>query len=403
MTKSKLKIMLLALALAGLTACGSSSDEPDTPTVDLTAQMPVKTNKMKVLVHYMPWFETNTSNSLNPGTWGWHWTMNATLNPGNGEVASHYHPLTGPYASGDADVLDYQCLLMKYSGIDGVIVDWYGANADNSTAKHTSNTEALMRAITKAGMELSICYEDQTLKDASDKVGAGRIDMGYLSQNFFGQSNYSKVNGQPLLLCFGPQGVTTTKEWSRIFMVTHYQPFFVVLNGHSGNANDSIYTNSQGEFLWVNPSPKSWYTTAKNSFGFVMGGAMPGFWDYYKEGNSGDGYTTYDRQDGALYTSQLNAAKTAGLDYVQVSTWNDYGEGTIIEPTTEFGFKYLTLTQSFTGVSYTESVLQDIYKWYTLKVKYSGNATKTATLNTVYNYFNALQPDKAAELLKTVE
>lgn len=406
MMKDKFMTLLLTAALTGMSACGSSGDEPavpDIPPGQLTATMPEKTNKMKVLVHYMPWFETNTSNSLNPGTWGWHWTMNATLNPANGEIASHYHPLTGAYASGDAAILDYQCLLMKYSGIDGVIVDWYGANADNTTARHTSNTEALMRAIAKAGMELSICYEDQTIAKASDKVGAGRIDMGYLSQNFFGSAHYTKVNGDPLLLCFGPQGVTSPKEWYRIFQITSHKPFFVVLNGNTARVNDNDYTNAQGEFLWVNADPASWYAAAQKTFGYVMGGAMPGFWDYYKEGKAGDGYTTYDRRDGALYTSQLSAAKVAGLDCVQVSTWNDYGEGTVIEPTTEFGYKYLTLTQAFTGVSYGEDVLKNIYRWYTLRVKWAGNASLTSTLDRVYDYFNALLPDKAVALMNTID
>ncbi len=79
------------------------------------------------MVHYMPWFQTPSIS----GYWGWHWTMNH-FNPdkidltGRHEIASHYCPLTGPYDSQDKDILEYQVLLMKISGIDGVLVDWYG-------------------------------------------------------------------------------------------------------------------------------------------------------------------------------------------------------------------------------------------------------------------------------------
>ena len=45
---------------------------------------------------------------------------------GRPEIASQSMPLTGPYDSADPAVLEYQVLLMKLSGIDGVIVDWYG-------------------------------------------------------------------------------------------------------------------------------------------------------------------------------------------------------------------------------------------------------------------------------------
>ena len=45
---------------------------------------------------------------------------------GRATLASHYHPIIGPYDSGDPDVLEYHALLMKLAGIDGVVIDWYG-------------------------------------------------------------------------------------------------------------------------------------------------------------------------------------------------------------------------------------------------------------------------------------
>jgi len=67
-----------------------------------------------VFVHYKPWFETPEYQ----GFWGWHWKMNS-MNPenilsnGQREIASHYYPLIGPYASNDPDVLEYHFNLME--------------------------------------------------------------------------------------------------------------------------------------------------------------------------------------------------------------------------------------------------------------------------------------------------
>lgn len=406
------KSILLFSALAiGLASCGSddpadngggdnggNSGSGNNNGTELVAKLPSKTNSMNVYAHYMVWFETDKT-SLDPGKWGWHWTMNNTsLNPSKGEIAAHYHPLTGPYASGDADILDYQCLLMKYSGIDGVIVDWYGSKADNTVARHTSNSEALLRAIEKAGMKLAIMYEDNSIA-TSDYVTAGRDDMTYLNQRFFTSKSYTRINDRPLLMDFGPQKVTEPKDWYRIFQVLATKPYFVVLNGASSKANNDTYTNSEGEFLWVNPDPAPWYAGNKSKFNVTFGGAMPGFHDYYKEGNSGDGYTTYNAEDGALFRRQLAAAKDAKLDWLQISTWNDYGEGTIIEPTQENGFRYLAELQQFTGCKCTEANLQLIYDWYTLRVKYAGNTAKQTTLDKCYQYLNAMQPDRARALI----
>src|SRR5687768_16732132 len=97
-------------------------EPPADPCLVTYAPTPVtKTVGKKIFAHLMPWFETKTTNG---GSWGIHWRMN-TRNPdiiesnGQRQIAAHYYPLIGPYASGDTTVIEYQLLLMKLSGIDG--------------------------------------------------------------------------------------------------------------------------------------------------------------------------------------------------------------------------------------------------------------------------------------------
>ena len=80
----------------------------------------------RILAHYMPWYMARPHSQI----WGWHWTM-GTFDPegrkgGQPTIASHYHPIIGPYDSADPDVIEYHALLMKLAGIDGVVIDWYG-------------------------------------------------------------------------------------------------------------------------------------------------------------------------------------------------------------------------------------------------------------------------------------
>ena len=87
-----------------------------------------KENPKKIYAHYMPWFQSREFD----GYWGQHWTM-TNNDPdlidlqGNRDIASHYYPLIGPYSSADPDLQEYHFLLMKLSGVDGVIFDWYGS------------------------------------------------------------------------------------------------------------------------------------------------------------------------------------------------------------------------------------------------------------------------------------
>ena len=227
--------LLLLSSLMVLNSCGESypnapEKKQNTKEENAEAKTVSKTNDMNVYVHFMPWFETDKTNN---GKWPFHWTMN-TRDPnvvdvtGKRQIASHYYPLTGPYASGDAAILDYQCLLMKYCGVDGVMVDWYGINSDNDIAKHKSNTEALAKAIAKAGLKMAIVYEDSPLADVSDKVSQARQDVRYLAETFFHKDFYVKVEGRPLLMIFGPQQILTGKDWYRVFSVLKTNPCFSV-------------------------------------------------------------------------------------------------------------------------------------------------------------------------------
>ncbi len=397
MEKMLIYVLLLSLGLS-MSGCGDNDENVEEKDTEIVSVSPSKTNKMNLYVHYMPWFETPETNE---GKWGSHWTM-ANCDPnivdaeGKRQIASHYYPLTGPYASTDAAILDYQCLLMKYAGVDGVMIDWYGTQSVNDYLSNARNTEAMVKAVTKAGLKFAIVYEDATLAHAADKVTQARLDMRYLATHFFKSEHYAKINDKPLLLVFGPQQMTTPKDWYRTFSILYTPPTFLCLNGHIGNANNQDYTNAQGEYLWVNANPD--YSIAKK-FETYIGGAMPGFYDYYEEGGVGAGYTTYDSEDGALFQRQLDAARSAGLEWLQVSTWNDYGEGTNIEPTIEYGYKYLVMLQKFAGVTYNQSDLERIYRWYKVcKAKPTDSRVAEA-----YKLLVSLQTDKAEQLIKEME
>lgn len=409
-------IILFVISLLGGTACSNGSDDSSGESGG-SKELPgvldpiaiSKSNSMKLYAHYMPWFETPATS--NDKKWGQHWTM-ATCNPeqkdnnGQRQIASHYYPLIGPYASSDAVVLNYHLLLMKYSGIDGVMVDWYGTQDKYDYASNRRNTEELVKAVDRAGLKFAIVYEDQTLKelpDNSTKVAQAIRDMQYLQSNFFNKASYAKEDGNPLLLVFGPQTITAPKDWTNIFSKLSAKPAFVVLNDHSHLVNSSNEKNSIGEYLWANPNPAAFYSKAVN-FDLCIGGAMPGFQDYYKEGGWGNGYTSYNDENGILFDQQLSAARSAKLEYLQISTWNDFGEGTNIEPTKEYEYRYLTKLQQFAGISYSEHVLKQIHRWYILKQQYTDDKSDASKyLTQAYYYFIALQPDKAEELMNELK
>ncbi len=67
---------------------------------------------------------------------------------------------------------------------------------------------------------------------------------------------------------------------------------------------------------------------------------FPGFHDIYQEAKLHDSYGYIDDRGGKTFTESLSLAKNS-KSQIQIATWNDYGEGTMIEPTLKHGYRYL--------------------------------------------------------------
>lgn len=73
--------------------------------------------------------------------------------------------------------------------------------------------------------------------------------------------------------------------------------------------------------------------------------AYPRFKDWYEEGGQ-TGHADLPDADGATYRETLAQALAQRPVAVQVATWNDWQEGTQIEPSVEVGVRDLHATQT---------------------------------------------------------
>ncbi len=406
-----MKKIVPAILLIAFFGCKKNEENKniDFSTLVLTEYdaVPVtKTSTKKVFVHLMPWFETKETNTP-ANTWGMHWRMN-TRNPdnitgGKRDIASYYYPLTGPYASGDKDLIEYQLLLMKLSGIDGVFFDWPGTLPVNDYALMVRNTEKMIDQLNKVGLKFAIVYEDQNLiNHTTNYVTQAQADMNYMASHYFSKSNYETVNGQPLLMCFGPQAIMDPAQWTSVFSVLSPRPAFVPLWYKQGFAG----ANAAGQFAWVvqgnTNSLSSFYNSS--SSGIKITAAYPGFKDYYTAGGWPDNINWEIAYNGTgTFSTTLDMALATSNPYLQLVTWNDYGEGTMIEPTNEFGYGFLTLLQQKLGVStFTQADLENVKKLFDMRKAYASNTTYQKALSQVFYYMVSLQMNKAKEILDQI-
>ena len=365
--------------------------------VDISGMEVVKNNPKPVYAHYMPWFQSKEFD----GYWGQHWTM-ANKNPdiidetGRRQIASYYYPLIGPYSSSDPDLHEYHFLMMKIAGIDGVIFDWYGSRNQYDYGLIKNGTETFIDKLEDLGMDFSIMYEDRVATFAQNEglaqtqVEAASEDFAYIRDQYFTSPRYTRINDVPLLYVFGPEYITDPAEWDQIFSVfpEDEQPDFLTLWASGNKVGD----NFAGEFLWVAPdhmlAHEYYYQTYSQNNAITVGGVYPGFERFYYEGGWSNNANDWiiDPQDGQLFVETLNYSHHEEADFLQLITWNDFGEGTMIEPTEEYGFMYLQLIQQYTQVEFDPEDLYIPLEFYQTRKKYKDHATVQSLLDRTYEY-----------------
>ncbi len=341
-----------------IAACGRCSPRPHIATIRLAIAVAIvgcafgaaaaAPPRPLLLAHVMPWFEADPAGR----TWGWHWTMGkfdpATVVDGRPAIASKLQPAAGIYDSADPHVVEHQLLLMKLSGIDGVIVDWYGRAELWDHARNHRCTQLLVERAGELGMKVAICYEDKTLADLvkegrikrEDRVSHAAAEIAWLAEHWFPLDHYVRLEGRPVLLSFGHEGLSDD-EWSRVLTQSPRPPAYFSEHRRRPTA--------VGGFDWPVPqeglAAQQRFATESRGWPSRIPVAFPRFLDIYAEAGVHPSWGRIDDDGGRTFARTLELALAMKPPIVQIATWNDWGEGTVIEPSVEFGTRDLELLQ----------------------------------------------------------
>jgi len=75
--------------------------------------------------------------------------------------------------------------------------------------------------------------------------------------------------------------------------------------------------------------------------------AFPRFHDIYQKAGVRDYWGYLGDRNGDTLRETLGRAMTNSSTIIQIVTWNDFGEGTVTEPTREYGYRDLSIIQDF--------------------------------------------------------
>jgi hypothetical protein len=306
-TASSVLCLWLIVAAPILASCTTTTAQDD-PAASVSDPIPI-------LAYYYIWFDVQS------------W-----------DRAKTDYPLLGRYSSSDINVMRQHIQWAKAADIDGFIVSW------KSTDKLNQRLEQLARVANEENFKLAIIY--QGLDFYREPLPAEQVDadLNYFIEQHAGNPAFS-IYEKPLVIWSG------TWKFSRedIEDVVSGKQEQILILASERNVDD--YSRladlvDGNAYYWssVNPDTFPGYPEKLKAMGEAVhanGGlwvapAAPGF-----DARLIGGTTVVDRKDGETLQIQFNTASQSSPDAVGLISWNEFSENSHIEPSENYGNRYL--------------------------------------------------------------
>jgi len=255
-----------------------------------------------VAIFYYPWYGT----PLHDGAWE-HWNQNDHVPPS--DVYSRYFPASGPYSSGDPRTVDRQMAEIAAAGVDEVIVSWWGKGSVED-----QRLPLVLAAIRRNHLVPAIHLEPyagrspaSVAQDLAYLASRGIRDVYVYHPLDFPASDWAAVNAAK------PAGM-------RVFAGTQLVGFA------AAGGFDGFYTY---DFIDYGGAKFVRLCDEAHAHGLLC---MPSVGPGYNGVRAGELSVSRARDDGATYDNLWRAAIRARPDGVTITSFNEWGEGTQIEP-----------------------------------------------------------------------
>ena len=272
----------------------------------------------EVTVFFYPWYARQDRD----GDWR-HWEANSHSPPE--DVASNFYPTRGAYSSSDPAILDAQMAEIRAAGIDVVASSWWGRNSYEDSV-----LPQVAAAAAAHGLRLAILHEPYVGRS----VASVDQDVAYLRSSFnvrdfylfdihrFSATSWAAVRDRmgDVRLLGQSNNLTAVRSGtfanyaaaSRFDGIFTYDPVRYAPADFAG-----VCASARQERLACGPSVAPGYvaTRTKPSDTRVVG-----------------------RDGGARYDAQWAGAIEAGPDLITITSYNEWHEGSQIEPAMPYCF-----------------------------------------------------------------
>jgi hypothetical protein len=306
----------------------------------------------EVLAVYYVWYGYGK-----PGDEGW---KQADTNRYETANTARY-PVKGAYKSNDPAVIDWHIDQAKAHGITGFVVSWFGKAA----RWHDEALALLIERAEKKNFKISVYWENH--RDTGAQMLQFAVDdLSYIVARYGQSKAFLKIDGKPVIFMYGRVVYQTPVAlWPEIVQGVRARAgdFALIADGYQTSYAylfDGLHTYDPAGL-----SPDTWNNLRPENLSSLRAWAA----SHYEKGvkiarqhgriacvmvtPGCDARKAYkikeqsDRLDGQTYRTLWDEALKAQPDWVFITSWNEWPEGTEIEPSLELGDKYLQITAEY--------------------------------------------------------
>jgi len=378
--------VVLILSTSG---SGADGDKPGGAGQDQAPLM--KAAEKAVFAHVMVSFQSKAHS----GAWsGWNYSNRFVRNDpdardekGRPKVASVYYPLIGRYDMTDPHTAECHCQLAKMAGIDGFMFDlgFYYKPGTRAPTWRVAAMKLYADVMARYGLKAIVVYEDKAhfiwnrrLKTRPETVAACHAGMNAWMKVF--EKVQYRIAGRGVLMFFSygdkvpgkgvgrlsgkelaawaerfapdKRPILATQWWQPQFkgVINAWYDWTLMRNGPPPDGRDlrGWGTLEDVKELYERRRARTRRLLASGTLDLHMNCVYPGFDDAGCWG-WGKGHRLVERADAAVYRYTWEQAVSDTVPIVQIATWNDWFEGTVVEPSVEDGVKYLGITREMAG------------------------------------------------------
>ncbi|MFM2056989.1 MAG: hypothetical protein RLY71_1374 [Pseudomonadota bacterium] len=291
-------------------------------------------------------------------------------------------PLLGYYAEEDVSVAEQHIEYAANHGIKFFAYDWYW---DGSKTSLNHAIENFMKSKNNQKMSFSILWANHSEIPKTIEHFDSMVE--YWIKNYFNKENYYKINGSPVVFVFSINhldisayklGLTTRLLLGRANKIStrfgQAEIKFIAATNRKPTtsleetlSSAGFYAYTGWNYVAADNAPKiadyssmvetyrKYFAAAQSTSGIIpyIPATSPG-WD----SRPWQGAAAFVRENATpekFRTNLIDAKnflvsnKKNKLDIVMIEAWNEFGEGAYIEPTTQWGTKYIEQVNDIFG------------------------------------------------------